>query len=155
MLTHGDATIVRLVLSLFLVPVYIGMDQWLQQIFVRLSGNTREVIDFATPDEDGETETENSMEVTSDLGDKPSGKDMSIYFPLIRKIFRIGLLIFLFFAARDLWGIEIDIGWVFARSFLGVIIALLLGLIVWEIAKAAINRRRSEETPLQSYEGEE
>ena len=154
-LTYADATILSLILSLFLIPLCIGMDQWLQQILTRLGGKPREVIDFTTPDEEGETEPEKPMAGSSDRRDRTSGKDMSIYFPLIRKAFRIVLLVFLFFAALELWGIEFEIGWIFARSVLGVIIALLLGLIVWEIAKARIDQRIREETPLLSDEAEE
>ena len=154
-LTHADARILSLILSLFLVPLCIGMDQWLQQILSRLGGKPREVIDFTTPDEGGETDPEKSMGESSDRRDKTSGKDMSIYFPLIRKTFRMVLLVFLFFAALELWGIEFDIGWIFARSVLGVIIALLLGLIAWEIAKARIDQRIREEMPFQSDEAEE
>jgi moderate conductance mechanosensitive channel len=154
-LTSADATIVRLILSLFLIPLCIGMDQWLQQVLTRLGGKPREVIDFTTPDEEGETEPEELMGGASDSLDRTSGKDMSIYFPLIRKIFRMVLLVFLFFAALELWGIEFDIGWIFARSVLGVIIALLIGLVVWEIAKARIDQRIREEAPFQSDEAEE
>jgi small-conductance mechanosensitive channel len=154
-LTYADTTIINLILSLFLVPLCIGMDQWLQQILARLGGKPREVIDFTTPDEEGETEPEKPMAGSSDQQDKTSGKDMSIYFPLIRKIFRTVLLVFLFFAALELWGIEFDIGWIFARSVLGVIIALLIGLVVWEIAKARIDQRIREEMPFQSDEAEE
>ena len=39
-LTHADAMILGLVLSLFLVPLCIGMDQWLQQILTRLKWKT-------------------------------------------------------------------------------------------------------------------
>ena len=154
-LTHADAMILGLILSLFLIPLCIGMDQWLQQILTRLSGNPREVIDFTTPDEEGETEPGKSVGGAADLQDKTTGKDMSIYFPLIRKTFRIVVLVFLFFAALELWGIEFEIGWIFARSVLGVIIALLLGLIVWEIAKARIDQRIREEMPHLSDDAEE
>jgi small-conductance mechanosensitive channel len=154
-LIHADTTILGLILSLFLIPLCIGMDQWLQQILTRLGGKPREVIDFMAPDEKGQAEPEAPMEESLDRRDQASGKDMSIYFPLIRKIFRTVLLIFLFFAALELWGIAFDIGWIFARSVLGVVIALLLGLVVWEIAKARIDQRIREETPFQSDEAEE
>jgi small-conductance mechanosensitive channel len=154
-LTYADTTIINLILSLFLIPLCIGMDQWLQQILTQLGGKPREVIDFTTPDEEGESEAEQPMAGSLDSRDRTSGKDMSIYFPLIRKIFRTVLLVFLFFAALELWGIEFDIGWIFARSVLGVIIALLIGLVVWEIAKARIDQRIREETPFQSDEAEE
>jgi moderate conductance mechanosensitive channel len=154
-LTHADVTIVRLIFSLFLIPLCIGADQWLQQILAGLGRKPREVIDFTTPEGSPETEAERPEKAASDQEGKPAGKDVTIYVPLIRKTFRMVFLIFLFFAAMELWGIEFDIGWIFARSVLGVIIALVLGLIVWEIAKARIDQRIAEETPFQSDEFEE
>ena len=154
-LTRGDVTIISLIFSLFLVPLCIGMDQWLQQILSRLGGKPQEVIDFTAPDEPGETEPEKPAHESSDPSSQNSGKDLSLYFPLIRNTFRVGLLGFLFFAALDLWGIDLDVGWIFARSVLGVIIALLLGLIVWELAKVRIDKKIREEAPFQSDEAEE
>ncbi|GLI33768.1 mechanosensitive ion channel family protein [Desulforhabdus amnigena] len=154
-LTYADATIRKLILSLFLVPLCIGMDQWLQQILTWLSGKPREVIDLSTPDESAGAGSGKSLGMSSDRRDKKSGRDMSIYFPVIRKAFRAVLLIFLFFAALELWGIEFDFGWIFARNVLGVVIALVLGLIAWEVVKARIDQRIKEEIPFESDEGEE
>jgi small-conductance mechanosensitive channel len=154
-LTHADTTILKLILSLFLIPLCIGMDQWLQQLFARLGRKTHEVIDFTKPAEDGEGEPEESFTGLPGGRDKASGTDMSIYFPLIRKSFRTVLLVFLFFGVLELWGIEFDIGWIFARNILGVVIALILGLIVWEVARARIDRKIEEEMPFQSDEAEE
>jgi small-conductance mechanosensitive channel len=154
-LTRADTTILSLILSLFLVPLCIGVDQWLQQLFSRLGRKTGEVIDFTAPDQSEEAEPGESMAELPVRRKKPPEKDMTIYFPLIRKGFRTVLLVFLFFAAMELWGIEFDIGWLFAQSVLGVVIALLLGLIVWEVAKARIDQKIREEMPFQSDEAEE
>ena len=154
-LIHGEASILRLVLSLFLVPLCIAIDQWLQEMLRRLERKPREIIDFTAPEETGESAEGEPAEVTPVRRVGTSGKDLSIYFPLIRKVFRTVLLLFLFFAALELWGIELDIGWIFARNILGVLIALILGLIVWEVAKARIDRKLEEEMPFQSDEAEE
>ncbi len=154
-LIHGEASILRLVLSLFLVPLCIALDQWLQAMLGRLERKPREIIDFSVPEEAGETADGEPLEVTPVRRVGTSGKDMSIYFPLIRKAFRTVLLVFLSFAALELWGIELDLGWIFARNILGVLIALILGLIVWEVAKARIDQKLEEEMPFQSDEAEE
>ncbi len=163
-LTHADVTIARLILSLFLVPLCVGADQWLQQMFKRLSRKAHEIIDFSaqheiidfsTPDEEAVTSSDKSEEEPSPKGSKATGKDMSLYFPLIRKTFRIVLLLFVFFAVLELWGIEFDVGWIFARSVLGVILALVLGIIFWEVVKVRIDQRIAEEMPLGSEEAEE
>ncbi len=154
-LVHGDARMLWLILSLFLVPLFIGMDQWLRQMLTKLGGRPREVIDFREPLENGAEEPERPGEVSPSRRETTSGKDMSIYFPLIRRIFRVVLLVFLVFATLELWGIEFDIGWIFAKSVLGVIIALALGLIVWEVVKALIDRRIEEEMPFLGDDAEE
>jgi len=154
-LIHTDATILRLILSLFLIPLCIGMDQWLQQMLTRLGEKSREVIEFSPSEEGERTEEDESVGGFAVRGKRTSEKEISIYFPLIRKTFRMVLLVFLIFAALDLWGVELDIGWIFAKSVLGVIIALVLGLIVWEVVKARIDRRIAEEMPFQSDEAEE
>jgi small-conductance mechanosensitive channel len=158
-LGHADATILGLVMSLFLVPLCIGADQWLQQLLTRLKGQPREIIDFSPPEGApegvGEMEPESPPEGSSDSPKESSGKDMSIYFPMIRKIFRAVLLVFLFFAALELWGIQVDIGRILATNVLGVVIVLVLGLLAWEIMKTRIDRRIEEEMPLQSEEAEE
>jgi small-conductance mechanosensitive channel len=154
-LIHADARILRLILSLFLVPLCIAMDQWLQQMLTRLGGKPREVIDLSPSEEGEEAETGEPATEAPARREKSPGMDVSIYFPLIRKTFRTVLLVFLFFGALELWDIDFDIGWIFARSVLGVIIALLLGLIAWEVVKARIDRRLREEMPFQGDEAEE
>ncbi|NLI80311.1 MAG: mechanosensitive ion channel family protein [Deltaproteobacteria bacterium] len=155
-LTHGDATILRLVLSLFLVPLCIALDHGLRQMLDRLGRKPQEVIDFTSPDQ---TEEREPVEFTAEdlraRSEKTPSKEISIYFPLMRKAFRGVLLIFLIFAALELWGIDLDVGWIFAKSVLGVVIAVLLGVIAWEVAKASIDRRIEEEMPFQSDEAEE
>lgn len=154
-LTHADTTIVKLIMSLFVVPLCIGLDQWLNQLFARLGRKTHEVIDFTKPAEAAEAEPGEPVTGPPGGRDKTSGTDVSIYFPLIRKSFRTVLLVFLLFGVLELWGIELDIGWIFARNILGVVIALILGLIAWEVAKARIDRKLEEEMPFQSDEAEE
>ncbi|WP_244071809.1 hypothetical protein, partial [Bradyrhizobium sp. Ce-3] len=53
-LVYADVPIVWLILSLFLIPFCIGLDQWFQHFLPHLKGKTREVIDFGMPEEEGE-----------------------------------------------------------------------------------------------------
>ena len=152
---HSDATILNLVMSLFLVPLCVAADQWLQQMLSRLREEPREIIDLSSPTEADEKEPARPAYGTSQGRDRSSGNGVSLYFPLIRKTFRLVLLVFFFFTVLDLWGIEIDVGWIFARNVLAVLIALVLGLMAWEIVKARIDRRIEEEMPLQNDEAEE
>ncbi|MCE5243354.1 MAG: mechanosensitive ion channel family protein [Syntrophobacteraceae bacterium] len=154
-LTHADATIFKLVLSLFLVPLCIGADQWLKQILSRIGGPPREIIDLSGSDEDWKEEPAGRTEEPRQIPDAHRPKGMDVFFPLIRKTFRLVLLIFLFFAVLDFWGIRIDIGRIFARNVLGILIAFVLGLLAWEIVKTLIDRKIEEGMPLQSDDAEE
>lgn len=154
-LTQADITIVRLIASLFLIPLCIGADQWLQQGLIRLGRRPREIIDFCEPEEDSDAAAERLGQRDRQTEGKSAGRDMTVYVPLIHKTFRAVLVVFLFFAALELWGIDFDIGWLFAQSVLGVIIALVLGLIVWEVVKARIDQRIAEEATFLSDEAEE
>ncbi|MFP5213717.1 MAG: mechanosensitive ion channel family protein [Acidobacteriota bacterium] len=138
-LTHADATILKLLLSLFLVPLCIGMDRWLQHLFHRVVGRQKEVIDFSPPDVGEDHGTDKALEERLSGRDKEAGKGMTIYFPLLRKAFRIVLVLFLFFGTLEFWGVEFDTGWMFAKDIMGVMGALVLGLTLWEIVKARID----------------
>ena len=94
-LTYADITVIKLILSLFLVLPLSRHGSVVAADPNPVGGEPREVIDFTTPEEEGETEPEKSMAGSADRRDKTSGKGMSIYFPLIRKIFRTVLLVFL------------------------------------------------------------
>lgn len=155
MLIQADGTILRLIMSLFLIPLCIGVDHWLQQMLARFGEKPRKIIDLSPPDEGEETEPGQVTEDPLDMREKKPGKDMSIYFPMIRKGFRAVVLVFIFFAALELWSIDLDWGWIFAKGVMSVILALLLGLIVWEVVKARIDRKIEEEMPFQNEDAEE
>jgi len=154
LVTHGDVTIIKLIFSLFLVPLCIAMDHWLQQTLSRLEAKPQDVVDFTGLQENNSTTPGKPISAPLDR-EKQKAKPLTPYFPLIRKAFRLGLLLFLFLAALDLWGIDFGFAWIFGRSVLGVIIAVVFGLIVWEVAKAKIDKKIREEAPFQSEEAEE
>ena len=158
-LLYGDARITGLIMSIFVVPVCVGLDQWLQQLLGRLEAKPPEVIDLTPPEPPErvvETDSETSPEEEAFvLPEKAKERDLSLFVPLIRKSCRVVLALFLFFAILELWDIDFDYGWLFAKSVLGIVIGLVLGLIVWEIAKAAIDRRIEEEMPIQGEEVED
>jgi small-conductance mechanosensitive channel len=53
-----------------------------------------------------------------------------------------------------LWGIDLPVGRLLTRTALSIVLALLLGVIIWELTKARIDRKLQEEMP-DSDEGME
>lgn len=137
--------ILNLIASLFLIPIFIGLDQWVQRLLKMASGELPEVIDLS-----GDDETKAPEEP---LEDKKT--DIKHFAPLIRKAFRVLLVVFLFFIVLRLWGIDLSFARIFTRGALSVVVALLLGFIVWEFTKARIDRKLKEEMPEEDEDMEE
>ena len=141
-LNEENVTVVNLIISIFLIPIVFGVDQWVQRLLKIASGESRETIDLsgdAPPESEG-----------------PAGKmDIANYIPLIRRFFRVFLVIFLFFAALRLWGIDIAIGRMFTRSALSILAILLLSFISWQLIKARIDQKLKEEMPDDDEHAEE
>jgi small-conductance mechanosensitive channel len=144
-LNEENVMVSNLIYSIFLIPIVIGVDQWVQRLLKIASGESRETIDLSG---DAPPESEEQPE--------PSGKmDIANYIPLIRRFFRIFLVVFLFFAAMRLWGIDLSIGRVFTRNALSILAILLLSFIGWQLIKARIDQKLKEEMPEEDQDAEE
>jgi small-conductance mechanosensitive channel len=140
-LLGGKATVLNLLLSLFVIPVFIGIDQWAQRLLKQASGEFTEIVDLS-----GETVREVP----------PPGGESRIkhYVPLIRRLLRIVLVAFMFFIVLGLWGVDLAVGRIFTSHVLSIVVTLLLGFIVWEFAKARIDSRLRQEMPATDTDGE-
>jgi small-conductance mechanosensitive channel len=144
-LNEENVTVVNLIISIFLIPIVIGVDQWVQRLLKIVSGESRETIDLS---DDAPPESEEQPE--------PAGKmDIANYIPLIRRFFRIFLVVFLFFGSLRLWGIDIAVGRMFTRSALSILLILLLSFITWQLIKTRIDQKIKEEMPDDDGEAEE
>ena len=144
----GDATILHLVMGLFAIPACIGVDLWVRKLLVVASGEDREIIrldagsaEAAAGPDPGKAE--------------PDKRTLRYYIPLIRKTLRLVLAAFAAFAMLKMWGVEIALGWLFARNVLSVLLVVVGGLLAWEVVRIRIDRRLSEETSLPGEEMEE
>ena len=146
-LNEENVKVVNLILSIFLIPIVIGVDQWVQRLLKIASGESRETIDLSD-DGPSEAEKEEEAEATGRM-------DITHYVPLIRRFFRIFLVAFVFFGSLRLWGIDIQFGRMFTRSALSVILILLISFITWQLIKARIDQRLKEEMPDDDEEAEE
>ena len=141
-LIGGDARVGRLILSLFVIPVAIGVDLWGQRLIRLVSGELTEVVDL-------------SGDRVREIPPVSAGKDFKTYVPLIRRLFRIALAGFTFFVMQDLWGVDLAIGRIFTSHVLSIAVTLLLGFIVWELIKARIDARLRLEMPSADEDAEE
>ncbi len=137
--------IINLIAGLFLIPIFIALDQWVQRLLKIASGELPEVIDLS-----GEEKPSTNEE-------PPQDKKTNIkhFAPLIRRLFRIALGTLLFFIVLGLWGIDLSIGRIFAADALKIIMVLILGFVIWEFIKSRIDRKLQEELPEDDEEKEE
>jgi len=137
--------ILDLIASLFLIPIFIGLDQWVQRLLKMASGELPEVIDL-------------SSEETPETTEKPPQDEKNSikhFAPLIRRIFRFVLGALLLFIVLGLWGIDFSFGRIFAADALKIIMVLILGFVIWEFVKSRIDRKLKEEMPDEDEEKEE
>jgi small-conductance mechanosensitive channel len=139
----GDATILHLVMGLFAIPACIGVDLWAQKLLLVASGEDREII----PLDPGSAAEQAKAQ--------PDKRTLRYYIPLIRKTLRLVLATFAAFAMLKMWGVEIPLGWLFARNVLSVLLVVVGGLLAWEVVRIRIDRRLGEETSLPGEEMEE
>jgi small-conductance mechanosensitive channel len=144
-LNGENVTVLNLFLSIFLIPIIIGVDQWVQRLLKIASGESRETIDLSG---DEPTKIDEQAEASGKM-------DLTHYVPLIRRFFRIFLIAFLFFFSLRLWGIDISIGRMFTRSALSIVFILLLSFITWQLIKARIDQKLKEEMPEDDEDAEE
>jgi moderate conductance mechanosensitive channel len=147
MLTRGDGHILNLIYSLFLIPLFIGVDQWVQKLLAIASGGSREIIELGKPEDGTESAAVQLQE--------PKRAGMETYVPLIKQTFRGVLVVFFLFATLRLWGFDIAVGRLIARDVVSVLLVLILGLIAWQLIKARIDQKLREEMPMADEDAEE
>ena len=141
--SKGD--ILNLIASLFLIPIFIGLDQWVQRLLKMASGELPEVIDLSLEDETEAAEAPPEDKKT----------DIKHFAPFIRKAFRVLLVAALFIIVLRLWGIDLSFARIFTRGALSIVVAMLLGFVAWELIKARIDRKLKEEMPDSDEDMEE
>ncbi|MHC1789869.1 mechanosensitive ion channel family protein [Solidesulfovibrio sp.] len=145
----GNATIMHLVMGLFAIPACIGVDLWVKRLLLAASGEDRELIPL-------DADTARAAAAAQEDGKAPADKrTLRYYIPLIRKTLRIVLAAFAAFAMLKMWGVEIALGWLFARNVLSVLLVAVGGLLAWEVVRIRIDRRLGEETSMPGEEMEE
>jgi len=140
----GRGAILELIITLFMIPLFIGVDRWIQRLLKIASGELPEVIDLS------EDATDEGPETTG-AQDK---KEIKQFVPLISTAFRVVLVICFFFAVLKLWGLDLPVGRLLTRTVFSSVGALLLGWLGWQYIKTLIDRRLKEEMPDEEIEME-
>ncbi len=135
-IAEGRLTLLNLILSIFIIPIFFGLDQWGQRLLKIAAGDVPAPIPLTGFDE-------------TDPAQKPQEEPpegFRTYVPLIRRLYRVVLAAFAFFVVLRFWGIDLPLGRVFTQGVFSVIVTLALGLIAWQIIKARIDRKIKDET---------
>jgi moderate conductance mechanosensitive channel len=140
-LLGGKLTVLNLVLSLFMIPIFIGLDLWGLRLLKLASGEMTQIADLSG----------DQVREVPPLGEQNKIKH---YAPLIRKLYRLVLAAFLFFLVLRLWGVDLAVGRIFTSHVLSIVVTLLLSFITWEFVKARIDSRLRQEMPATDTEGE-
>jgi len=141
-LLGGNVTVINLILSLFVIPIFIGLDHWGRWLLRFASGEMTQIIDLSG----------DQVREVPPIGETNKIKQ---YAPLIRKLYRLVLAAFLFFLVLRLWGVDVAVGRIFTSHVLSIGVTLLLGFIAWEFVKARIDSRLRQEMPAATDDMEE
>ena len=128
-------TILKLIISLFFIPIFFAVDYWVQRLLNIASGTPSEIIDL------------NETDVLEAEGEKVHQPAIKNYASPIRKTFRAILFLFFIFLGMRLWGIDFAFGRYFTSHIIGIAMTLLIGLAVWEYTKARIDEKIKNEMP--------
>jgi small-conductance mechanosensitive channel len=156
-LIEGKGTVLKLIASLFIIPLFIGIDQWGQRLLKVASGELPETFDLSG---DEKVEVGADLDATGELtaGYEPDLDKKGVthhYIPLVKRIFRVVLVVGLLFLFLRLWGIDLSVTRIFSSTLLSIIIAVMLGLFVWEYTKTLIDKKLEEEFSDEDEEMEE
>lgn len=145
-LIRGTGELPRLMLSIFLIPVFIGLDQWGQRL-VDIVYERHGPPDSHTGHASDADKKMPPAEESSGAESATEGSTVVDFLPKIKSIYRGVLVAFLFFTVLGLWGIDLPIGRFFTSTALSIMVALLLGFLAWEYARVLIDRKIKEEMP--------
>jgi len=155
-LAEGEIAMLPTIISVFLIPLLIGISHWAERLLDIASGQSPS--SFISPGIDSheamsDSEAAESEEIVDPKVDRKSY--LQQHLPLIKIIIRILLVALLFFLILRLWGIDLSVGRIFTSTALKILGLALVGIVVWQFTKARIDRKIREEMPDDDEEMEE
>jgi small-conductance mechanosensitive channel len=155
-LAEGEIAMLSTIISVFLIPLLIGISSWAERLLDIASGLSPS--SFISPDIDSpESLSDPGAPLSETAADQKAGSRSYLqqHLPLIKIILRILLVALLFFLILRLWGIDLPLGRIFTSTALNIMGLLLGGIVVWQFTKARIDRKIREEMPDDDEEMEE
>lgn len=150
-----EESMLRLVLSMFLIPVCIGIDLWVRK-FLAMASERHEVVPMETgaaaPAQAGESMDSDESAATPPPAAPPAGRTVRDFMPLVSRIVRLTLAAASVFLMLRIWGVAIPMSWLFARNVMGVLLVVLGSLVFWEIIRIQIDRKLHEEIALSGID---
>jgi small-conductance mechanosensitive channel len=155
-LADERGALIPLLISIFLIPIFIGLSQWAEHLLNIASGISPTPYspqDTGSPEATSDSE---AIQLTQTDDQKADTKSyLQQHLPLIKRVLRIILAALMFFLILRLWGIDLPVGRMFTATAMNIIGLLLFGFVVWQYTKTRIDRRLREEMPDQDEEMEE
>jgi small-conductance mechanosensitive channel len=155
-LGEGEIAMLSTIISVFLIPLLIGISSWAERLLDIASGVSPSSFisaDTDIPESLSDPEATPSETAADQEADRKSY--LQQHLSLLKIILRILLVALLFFLVLRLWGIDLPVGRVFTSTILNIMGLLLLGIVVWQFTKARIDRKIREEMPDDDEEMEE
>jgi small-conductance mechanosensitive channel len=155
-LAHGEGAMLQTIISLFLIPLLIGISRWAERLLDIAAGLSPSPI--ISPGIDSQDTMSDHMvtpstEVVDQKTDRQSYLQQQL--PVIKIALRILLVALMFFLILRLWGIDLPVGRIFTSTALNIFGLLLLGIVVWQYIKARIDKKIRDEMPDEDEEMEE
>ena len=151
-LTGETGALIPLILSMFLIPIFIGLNQWAERLLNTAAG-------LSPPSFDLRREILGAPEAAQPEETQDRSADRKLYLqqhlPLIKGAVRIVLAALMLFLILRLWGIDLPFGRIFTSTALNILGIALLGIAVWQYTKTRIDRKIREELPDDDEEMEE
>jgi small-conductance mechanosensitive channel len=155
-LAEGEIAFLSTIISVFLIPLLIGISRWAERLLDIASDLSPS--SFISPDTDSPKSLSDPGAPQSEaVADQKAYRKSYLqqHLPLIKIILRTLLVALLFFLILRLWGIDLPVGRIFTSTALNILGLALLGIVVWQFAKARIDRKIREEMPDDDEEMEE
>lgn len=139
--------------TLLLVGLYFLLDWLLKQVLEAAFGLAQKADHTPVPVSAGAAAAAEVPVETAEKDDAPPGDapivkvDIHRMKTVIRTGLRIALAALIAFWILQLWGVELTVGRAVARAAFNILIAVLICYVLWEITRAAIQRRLKTEMP--------
>ena len=155
-LAEGEIAFLSTIVSVFLIPLLIGISSWAERLLDIASGIAPS--SFISPETDRPESLGDPGALPSEAtADQKTDRKSYLqqHLPLLKIILRTLLVALLFFLILRLWGIDLPLGRIFTSTALNIMGLMLIGVVVWQFTKARIDRKIREEMPDDDEEMEE